>query len=62
MFGPTEPQPDSERLNWLQGILARLLVQLDIDESVVTFKNRKVEEPEWARKADIRHRRNTGMS
>jgi hypothetical protein len=37
-------------------------VQLDIDESVVTFKNRKVEEPEWARKADIRHRRNTGMS
>ncbi len=49
MFGPTEPQPDSERLDWLQGILARLLVQLDIDKSVVTFKDRKVEEPEWAK-------------
>jgi hypothetical protein len=48
MFLPTEPKPDSQRLTLLQGVLAELLVNLDIDKAVVTLKEGKVEKPEWA--------------
>jgi hypothetical protein len=38
---------ESERLNLLQGVLAKLLMELDIDKSVVKIKDEKVEEPRW---------------
>ena len=57
IFSPPEPEfklePDSERLNLLHGILVELLKELDIEKSVIRFKDKtqEIEKPTWAQKS-----------
>jgi hypothetical protein len=48
-----EPGTDSERLALLQGILAMLLIELDINKSVVNLgADGELAEPGWARQSN----------
>jgi hypothetical protein len=47
MFSPPATA-DSERLAAVQALLARLIVQLDIEKALVTFEDGQVVSPRWA--------------